>query len=381
MTSPALCHRLALLLYISVVPLAANADETNPPRALFAMQADGTGVHRVARIAGVEWLGAPSVSHDGTRVVFDARNPKPDDNSLFVIGLDGTALGRIGPGGHADWSGDDQQLAFDRGANIALKSGIWVQNADGRGRQWLCEGERPRWSPDGSRLALVDKASLLVLDLADSSQRSLLAPGDKIKSVLPGFAWSPDGSRLAACVERAGGFEIVLVGADGSDQGLQTRCEGKAEGIAWNPDGKTLVVALWNETEKLHRLHLLDVGTGDPPLEIPGQQGDNREPGWTPDGKQIIFASSRDAGLPQTPVPVATGDVQLKQTGFYDAGGTCYSLALMPDGRAALLGCNAGRNRRMTLWDFQNSALERQIDIRGIVVAVAPDGQLGACAS
>ena len=78
------------------------------------------------------------------------------------------------------------------------------------------------------------------------------------------------------------------------------------------------------------------------------------------------------------PAAVVAKAVKLEQLNSFDSGGTCYSLALAPDGSTALLGGNMG-NRRMAVWNVQTQAVERTIPKLGIFVAVSPDGKHAAC--
>lgn len=355
---------------------AARADETQP-RALFVMRRDGSDVRQVVSLAAYAACGSPRWSHDGKRLVFDAASDKSGGNRLFITGVDGKNLANVGPGSQADWSPDDKQFTFSGGGNTALKEGIWVQNVDGRGDQWLAPGSAPHWSPDGSQIALVADNRLHILDQIDSSRRAVFDAGDKITAVRPGFDWSPDGTQLAAAVQRDGAWEVVIVSAEGSQTGLRTRLKSQADSVAWSPDGKTLAVALWNVKTREHRLHLLNVLGDEPPREIPGQQGDNREPAWSPDGKHLAFASSRRAAGVR-PTAVAMQPVKLEQIAAFDTGGTCYSLALAPDGRTALLGGNLG-NRRLLVWDVDTQVVQRVFPMLGIFVAVSPDGKHAAC--
>jgi WD40 repeat protein len=355
---------------------AVRADETQP-RALFVMRPDGSEVRNVVSVKGFAFCGSPRWSHDGKRLVFDGRKSTGAASQLFLVDADGKNLAGVGPGSTADWSPDDKQFAFNSGLNASLKDGIWVQNVNGRGDQWLVAGLAPRWSPDGGRFALVSGGGLHVLDPIEFDQRALFEPGNKITAVRPGFDWSPDGTQLAAAVQRDGAWEVVIVSAEGSKMALRTRLKAKADSLSWSPDGKTLAVALWNEEKHEHRLNLLDVEGDAPPREIPGQQGDNREPAFSPDGELLAFASSRPIGNLR-PATLATGSVKLEESGYFDTGGGCFSLALAPDGRTALLGGNLFRGG-MQVWNVETRCVDRTIPILGIYVAVSPDGKHAAC--
>jgi WD40 repeat protein len=368
---------ILIVLVLGCLPNARAALAEESPGAIFVMNRDGSGLRPLVSIEGFPRLGAPRWSHDGKKLVFDARGDQPEKRTVFVVAADGSALTGIGPGTRADWSPDDKQLAFAAVEGMPLNKGIWVQNVDGRGRQRLAEGDAAQWSPDGSLIAVVDGRNLQILDQIDSSRRAIFESGDGITNVRPGFAWSPDGTELAAAVERNGAWEVVIAAAANPRPELRTRLTAKADSLAWSPDGKTLAVALWNAALGAHRLHLLPAAGDEPPQEIPGQQGDNRQPAWSSDAEQLAFASSRPGGVPRA-VPLAVQPVKLELVTAHDTGGTCYSLAIAPDGRTALLGGNMG-NRVVQVWDLDGKAATRKFPMLGIFVAVSPDGQYGAC--
>src|SRR5690606_2959583 len=52
-------------------------------------------------------------------------------------------------------------------------------------------------------------------------------------------AWSPDGRFIAYAVERSGdGFEIYVMGADGSNPTRVTNSQGSNESPSWSPDSR-----------------------------------------------------------------------------------------------------------------------------------------------
>jgi dipeptidyl aminopeptidase/acylaminoacyl peptidase len=82
-------------------------------------------------------------------------------------------------------------------------SGIWVAEVDGdaSGRRWTHGGAdtRPRWSPDGSRLAFLSDrkergtTGLFVLSVRGGEAEPIVVR----KRSISAFAWSPDGESLA----------------------------------------------------------------------------------------------------------------------------------------------------------------------------------------
>jgi WD40 repeat protein len=360
----------------SLATSAVNAGD-DEPRAIFVMQRDGAVVRNVVSLKDFQWLGNPAWSRDGESLAFDAKGSgKP---RVFTLGADGKNLLDLGEGAMPCWSPDGKQLAFHvsvgTGPAAETAGSVWIQNVDGKGRVQLVEGLAPRWSPDGDRIAL-GGTSLRILDTNETKSRDVFASGEKVHPTA-GFDWSPDGKRLAAIIERDGGRELVIVSSDASDEQITTRLRGNLHDVAWSPREDLLAVSIQDEKSGQRKLHLLTVEGNDPGKLIAGQEGDNREPSWSPDGKQLAFASSRKSGAAPA-VAVGRLRAKLELVRKHDPGGEVYNLAFGPDGRTALLGCGL-LNRRIQLWDIANDTA-RDIEIGAWSVAISPDGRHGACA-
>ncbi len=346
---------------ISGVPAALGADE---PTAIFAMKIDGSEVRRVAEVEDYPRLAVPRWSHDGRHLAFDAASDDSKSRRLYLIGADGSALRPFGVGTHADWSPDDKQLVFGVEEQTAISQGIWVQNADGRGRVALSEtGSAPRWSPIGGALVVLDGDSLVILDQIDGTRRKLDVPG----GVLPGFDWSPDGNRLAFVTRTGDKRELWTV--DVTDNARQQKLfSGDVDGyLGWSPDGKRLAVSLAG------KIHLLNSdGSGTPQL-IPDQHGKNRMPSWSSDGQWIAFASTRKTPAlvrpTSSPLADAKRKLSLEEVRRHTRGAVVYGLDLTLDGRKALL----GGKRDLEIWDLASDQ-SSLVGLRGEWVAMSPDG-------
>jgi Tol biopolymer transport system component len=137
---------------------------------------------------------APSLSPDGTRVVF--------------VRDDGDGSGRT--------------------------EGIWTASADGSGlRQLVRKGRAPIWSPDGARIAYQQSNALRVVPAGGGGGTTLVR-----QDVEDVFGWSPDGRQIA--FERRGGrLELVDAGSGKVRKLLQLRF---APSVVWSSSSRALLV-------------------------------------------------------------------------------------------------------------------------------------------
>jgi len=230
---------------------------------------------------------------------------------------------------------------------VSSRSGhkeIWVMDYDGANqRQITHQGSislSPRISPDGSRLAFssITKSSWEILMYSMDLNRLVTFPKFGGTNLSP--AWSADGTKLAFSSSRSGDPEIYVVDQSGTNLKRLTSSKGpdvspvwnrktnaqiawvsgrtglpqiytmEADGTnvqrltdqgyavspAWSPNGQFLALA-WTRhygpgAPGAEDLYLMDVASKQW-VQLTHDGGRNDFPSWSPDGRHIVFQSSR----------------------------------------------------------------------------------------
>ncbi|MGD9721634.1 MAG: hypothetical protein AB7O59_05900 [Pirellulales bacterium] len=269
---------------LSSAPVRAQ----NAAWAIWVMKSDGTQPRMVVQVDGCKAHTGPRWSHDGQRIAFAATPESRSASSVYIVDVDGRNLRRVGEHMRPDWSPDDKQLAFETYVPGDLPQ-ITVRNLDSDVTTQIARGYAPRWSPDGSHLAVTDRTNARVIDLVSGDERMLLtrSPVDRMYY---GNAWSPDGKQLAIVLrpDPRKHRQLLLVSADGEEQGLRLRLENEMSGtMSFSHDGGKLLF------DNHYLVHIVDVAGDAKPVKVSGQIGASLDPDWSPDGEWIVFASSR----------------------------------------------------------------------------------------
>lgn len=145
----------------------------------------------------------------------------------------------------------------------------------------------PELSPNGRQVAFAALGDLWVLDVAGGPPRRLTRTyADEIRP-----RWSPDGARLAH-VATSRGTERVLRILDVANPETVESTEAPADQYAWSPDGRRLAyvasgrVGWYDLITRQSR-----IVASAPPARHLGMLI-----GWTPEGDSIVFATGRIAG-------------------------------------------------------------------------------------
>jgi TolB protein len=238
----------------------------------------------------------PDVNRITKEIVFvstRAGGPKqPKVGQIFIIAPGGTVLSQVksfGEGAaYPSWSPDGSQIAYCAPDQSGIWY-VWAMRRDGTDVRQITPGIQPRWSPDGGRLVFSKESN---------------TPGRK-----------PD-------------WDIYTINIDGSGIIQITADEGNETLPDWSPDGKWICYVSVRDRKKpppaikdvfgeLKKGPNSDIwlrslaSTDQPPMQLTRLAGQDTYPRWSPDGREIVFASDRSGDLDiWSTTPVAVGKSQ-----------------------------------------------------------------------
>lgn len=187
------------------------------------------------------------------------------------------------------WSPDGRRLAYVSFEN--RRPSIWVQEVFTGKRRKMTSFKgingAPAWSPDGRYLAMTlskdGNPDIFVMDVARRSLRALT----RHWAIDTEPAWSPDGKSLVFTSDRGGSPQIYRVSVGGGEPSRVTFENDYNARASFSPDGRHLTMV--TRVNGQFRIGLLDLGKGDFRVMTTGRLDES--PSFAPNGSMIIYAT------------------------------------------------------------------------------------------
>jgi dipeptidyl aminopeptidase/acylaminoacyl peptidase len=147
----------------------------------------------------------------------------------------------------------------------------------------------PRWSSDG-KLAFGRGGRIWVLEQSDAEPRDVLR--DDVAGGVGGGVWSPDGTRLAV-TNRASGFSQIGVLDVASGGVTPTTYEPREHSApSWSPDGTRIVFVRSDDGGMSNDVVVTDADGSGGPRVITSGKGWRSSPSFSPDGSRVVYLES-----------------------------------------------------------------------------------------
>jgi len=198
------------------------------------------------------------------------------------------------------WSPDSSRIAFTcyaSGGSAPASPEICMYSLDANKvvsfPRFRGTNSAPAWSPDGSQLVFSSSMN------GNPELYSINASGTGLKrltfsngaSTSP--AWNPKtGQSIAFVSDRSGVPKLYLMNSDGTDaQNLDLPDKGYLIDPAWAPNGQLLAFS-WRRPTGNYDIYVMDVASRQI-IELTRDAGRNERPSWAPDGRHLVFESTR----------------------------------------------------------------------------------------
>lgn len=147
-------------------------------------------------------------------------------------------------------------------------------------------------SPDGNKM-------VMTLSMGKNPNIYLLnRETRKLKKLLKNFplasspTYSPDGSQIAFVSDRSGNPQVYVLNLETGKTRKLTRFNW-ADSPAWSPTGEWIAFAGRKSRKEKMNIFLTDL-TGNIKHRLTINSGSNENPSWSPDGRFLVFSSTRN---------------------------------------------------------------------------------------
>ncbi len=189
------------------------------------------------------------------------------------------------------WSPDGKRIAYVsfEGRNSAIYVQDILTGQRERVSGFAGINSSPDWSPDGSKLAMTlskdGNTEIYILDLNTKSLQRITRHG----GIDTEPSWSPNGRKLAFTSNRSGGPQIYEIDLINGGKPKRISFEGKYNARAeYAPDGKSMTLV--HAVGSSYRIGLLDLKSGY--IDVLTDARLDESPSFAPNGGMIIYATT-----------------------------------------------------------------------------------------
>ena len=235
----------------------------------------------------------------GKRGISQTRIAYVDDGMLHIVDSDGAETRKITTGRGAlspAWSPTGESVVY----TVLGNAGTQVEELDVRtGRTRRVSQIRaglnitPVYQPGGNAILYAQgtgNGTDLVLANLDSSGTHKITAGKGTDNTSPSY--SPDGRQIAFISGKSGQPQVYIMDADGSNVQLLTPYRAGTRSYRaspdWSPDGQAVAYEQQNGNFQIWTIDLRD----RTPKQLTSE-GENEDPSWAPDGRHLVFSSTR----------------------------------------------------------------------------------------
>ena len=245
-------------------------------------------------------VGAAALSPDGHYIAYTITmhdRPGRPSGQLWVMDLatqKSVRLGGDNPAGGPLWSADSKWIAFH--GQDGDKHGLLIAHPDGTASTFLAEtkgtnsplpgtGKDVAWSPDAKQIAFISSTP---------GEAAAPAAGDPV--VITRYLYKPDYSEGMTRFNDNQRLHIFLVDVASKQVRQLTQDEYDEHSIDWSPDGKQLVFASNREPnqDEFFNYDLFTLQLSDNSIHrLTATEYCEYDPLWSPDGKSIVYRGTR----------------------------------------------------------------------------------------
>ena len=248
--------------------------------------------HKIADDVVFQFTGQPGVAD--TKIAY--LNSTSGNKEVYMMDYDAAGSTRLTANQSINlspsWSPDLRSIAFTSYAGSGYPYVYRLFPFERRPQQLLAGhlgiNSSPSWSPDGKLLALTlskdGNPEIYVLTVATGALRRLTT----WSGIDTEPTWSPSGREIAFISDRSGTPQVYVMDAEGANVRRLTH-SGYTTQPRWSPKGDAIAFTsregnfdIWAVSPDASGLRRLTAGPGD-----------NESASWAPDGRHLVFQSSR----------------------------------------------------------------------------------------